>query len=316
MAATIKLKSRKPNNHWVSSYDFEVLLSEYQDKIFKGRKSITFSIPAKACLPLETIVRLLNLSNQFSSLGFKVKLRFLGKESNVMSYCDRMGFFDLLSEKVIVDPEPPEESRRSLFQNNNSSLVELEVVNAKTLNKQLPQKLADTIINHLNDFEDLDKKKLTNIYRTIFSELTNNIYEHSKTELDGYVAMQLYKKGPRPRAELIICDSGLGLLNTIKPSLQNHNRKYRNYSDTELVAEMLTVGISSKDPEIGGGNGLETCFRHASKMNSDLTIRLYDQQFRLFKVKEHENLIDALVPKENLLPVKGTFICFEIPLIP
>jgi hypothetical protein len=315
MAATIKLKSRKPKNNWISSYDFEILLSENKDKIFKGRKSITFSIPAKACLPLQTIVRLLNVSNQYSALGFKVKLKFLGKESNAMSYCDRMGVFGLLQENVLVEPEPPERSRRSIFQNNNGSLVELEIVNAKTLNKKLPQKLADTIINHLGDIDGVNKKRLANIYRTIFSELTNNIYEHSKTKLDGYVAMQLYKKGLRPRAELIICDSGLGLLETIKPSLKMHNKKYKDYLDAELVAEMLTVGISSKDPAVGGGNGIETCFRHASKMNSDLTIRLNEQQYRLFKVSEHDNLIDALVPSLNLLPLKGTFICFEIPLI-
>jgi hypothetical protein len=294
MAATIKLKSRK--NNWVSSYDFEVLLSENKDKIFKGRKSITFSIPAKASLPLETIVRLLNVSNQFSSLGFKIKLKFLGKESNAMGYCDRMGLFELLQEKVIVEPKPPKKSRRSLFQNSNGSLVELEIVNANTLNKLLPQKLAETIVNHLDDIDGVNKKQLVKIYRTIFSELTNNIYEHSKTNLDGFVGMQLYKKGLRPRAELIICDSGLGLLETIRPSLKLHNKKYKDYSDAELVAEMLTVGISSKDPAVGGGNGIETCFRHASKMNSDLTIRLSEQQYRLFKVSEHENLIDALVP--------------------
>lgn len=315
MSATIKLKSRKPKNNWVSSYDFEILLSENKDKIFKGRKSITFSIPAKASLPLQTIVRLLHVSNQFSSLGFKIKLKFLGKENSAMSYCDRMGVFGLLLEEVIVEPKPPKTSRRSIFQNNNGSLVELEVVNSQTLNKQLPQKLADIIINNIDDIDGINKKKLTNIYRTIFSELTNNIYEHSETKLDGYVAMQLYKKGLKPRAELIICDSGLGLLETIRPSLKLHNKKYKNYSDTELVAEMLTVGISSKDPSVGGGNGIETCFRHASKMNSDLTIRLSNLQYRLFKVSEHDNLIDALVPTTNMLPLNGTFICFEIPLI-
>jgi len=315
MAATIKLKSRKPKNDWVSSYDFELLLSENKEKIFKGRKNLTFSIPAKTRLPLETIIRLLNTSNQFSSLGYKVKLKFLGKESSTMGYCDRMGVFELLLDNIAVEPKPPKKSRRSIFQNNNGALVEIEVVNAKTLNKKLPQKLADTIINHLDDIDGVNKTKLANIYRTIFSELTNNIYEHSQTELDGYVAMQLYKNGLRPRAELIICDSGLGLLETIKPSLKLHNKKYKDYPDKALIAEMLTVGISSKDPTVGGGNGIETCFRHASKMNSDLTIRLHDQQYRLFKVCEHDNLIDAFVPSTDLVHLKGTFICFEIPLI-
>lgn len=314
MAATIKIKSSNPTHNWVSSREFELLLSENINNIFKGRKSLKFSIPAKSCLPLETIVRLLNVSNQFSSLGFKVKLVFHGKESDVMGYCDRIGFFDVLQKDVIVEPMPSKESKKALYHNQNTSLVELEVVNSQTLNKQLPKRLAETIVNHLDDIDGINKNKLNNIYRTIFSELTNNIYEHSKTKLDGFVAMQLYKKGARPRAELIICDSGLGLLETIRPSLNSHNIKYKDYSDTELVLEMLTTGISSKNPVIGGGNGIETCFRHARKMNSDLTIRLNVQQYRLFKVSDHPLLADSLLHTDSMLPLSGTFICFEIPL--
>jgi len=314
MAATIKLKSNKPNNHWISGYEFECLLKEYRNKILSGKKALTFNIPAKTRLPLETIVRLLNVSNQFSHRGYKTKLKFHGKDNNAMSYCDRMGLFEHLANEVIIDPKPPECSRSSMYNNRNNGLSELEIVNSVTLNKELPKKLSDIIISHLKDVELSERKKLGNIYRTIFSELTTNIVEHSKTKLDGFVAMQLYKNGRNPRAELIICDSGLGLLETLRPSLKKHNKKYESYSDDNLIVEMLTNGISSKDPIEGGGNGLETCFRHAKKMNSDLSIRLHDSQYRLFKVSEQESLINALRSTHDMLPIEGTFICFEIPL--
>ncbi len=54
----------------------------------------------------------------------------------------------------------------------------------------------------------------------MFSELVGNVYEHSRTQLDGYAVLQVYKNGNSAR--IAVSDSGDGLLNTLRPSLPTH----------------------------------------------------------------------------------------------
>lgn len=309
----IVIENPKPDSNWVSGYIFETLLREELNiSAFYGN-DISFKIPESTYLPVDTIVRLLNLLNQLQHKKYNLTVLFEG-ESESMGYLNRIGFFDFLNPNVTIKPERPTESGRVAFKGNNSSVIELESVTTTKIDNSLPERISQTIFEHFKNESDEEKKKLKQICQAIFSELITNIYEHSKTELDGFAVLQLYK-GDNPRAEVIVCDSGIGLMESLKPSLKSHNAKFANHSGKELIAEIFEVGgVTSKPPTEGAGNGLETCFRQAKKMNSDVSIRLKTEQFRLMKVAEVSNLSDAFKYMDGLIPIEGTFISFSVPL--
>lgn len=310
----ITIESLKPNNGWVNGYAFEVLLQDKVSFISKPKQKLTFEVLEQTKLPLDTIVRLLQLLNQLQSKGHRITLNFKGRSESI-GYLNRVGFFDFLHQDVKVKPARPEESGRQAHMGNSNALMELEAVNTTLNNNELPERISNIIATHLEGHKPEDKKRLQQICRLMFSELITNIHEHSKTNLDGFAALQLYG-GDSPRAEVIVCDSGVGLMESLRPSLKMHNKKFAEFSDKEIIAAILSEGgISSKPLNEGAGNGLETCFRLAKKMNSDVSIRLKNDQFRLIRVEEADDLVNAFKHKEELFPLDGTFICFAVPLV-
>lgn len=312
----IVIEAEDPKKTWISGHTFEQILVKNKNKIQVYSEVLTFKIPEKNSLSLDTIIRLLNLLNQLATKGKKVNLHFLGNENISRGYLLRMKFFELIARSITVSPLIISKPNRSKL--SNSSLIEIELIKSKSQESHhLPGRLTDVIVNNIEkqsaSLSEKDKSKLTVIFKTIFMELINNIHEHSHSSVDGVVALQVYG-GPRPRAEVIICDSGLGMLNTIRPSLKTHNAKFEHLTDSQLVKKMLSEGLSSKDPSEYAGNGLCACFIQASKIKSDITIRLDHSFHRLHKVHEYENPFDSLQSMDNLQRLDGTFICFEIPL--
>ncbi len=309
MAATIQFKSKKPSG-WISGYDFEQILKEAKLKLYKNKKALTIVIQSRANAPLNTLIRLLNVANQLDGEGFKVTLNFAGKTNNLLGYCHAIGLLECLSEGVILKSDKPFDKNAKIKATGNS-YVSIHKISGSVHDKSLPQKLADKITGAIPSISEENRDNLNIQFFSLFSELTRNVCEHSKTELNGFAALQVYR-GANGRAEIVVCDSGIGLLESLKPSFKAHNKKYESYSDLQLIREMLTHGISSKKGDLGG-NGLCTCFLHAKATNSDMHIRLNDAYYHLFKVAEHHNLESALKVSSDLLRLAGTLISFVVP---
>jgi len=314
----IRVVNDNSKTGWVSGYWFEKVLLNNKDKLIKDGKLITFTIPKKTSLTVDCLIRMLSYVNQLQDNGYKIKLDFLSEESPAMGYLDRLGFFQRLHEKVKVKPKPPKISGNQKYHGNNGTLVELAAVNSvEEPSADLSDRLSNAIITFIKkerpNLSAEDILRLDTIYKTLFYELINNIHEHSKTKLDGLVGLQAYG-GATPRIEIVVCDSGIGLLETLKGSLKTHNAKYSDYSDLMLVEEMFNEGISSKNPDEYAGSGLKTCFTQAKKMGSGLAIRISESQFSIREMDIENDDIGVLRFMGDLLPVSGTFICFSIPV--
>ncbi|MBE0365350.1 hypothetical protein PULV_a2129 [Pseudoalteromonas ulvae UL12] len=306
MAATIQFKTEKKSG-WVSGYDLEKLLVEVKDKIFTNKKALTIVIQARANAPINTLIRLINVANQLDHKGVKVTLDFSGKTNKLLGYCETMGFFECLSDGVKLK-SPNGINKVSRIKKSGNSYISINKISGSVHDKSLPKKLAAKITDKIPNITEEQRSELYIQFFSLFSELTRNVCEHSQTELNGLAALQIYKN----RAEIVVCDSGIGLLESLKPSLASHNAAYTGYSDVELILEMLTKGISSKEGD-QGGNGLCTCFHHAKLTNSDMHIRLSETYYHFFKVADKPNLIDSLMISEQLLELTGTFISFAVP---
>lgn len=308
MAATIQFKTKKEKEStWVSFYDFEMLLAEVKNNIFKNKKSLTIVIQARANASINTLIRLLSVANQLSEMGVQVTLNFSGLTNRLLGYCKTIGFFSNLSDKVAIKSSKNVEMTRRA-KSSGTSYISINKISGDVFDKELPDKLATKITKNIPNINETQRNDIHIQFRTLFGELTNNVCQHSQTELNGFAALQIYKN----RAEIVVCDSGIGLLESLRPTLTKHNSEFEGYSDTELVLAMLTQGISCKGRD-EGGNGLMTCFLHAKRTNSDMHIRLEDTYYHFYRVAEKTNLVESLKVSDNLLALSGTFISFAVP---
>ena len=112
---------------------------------------------------------------------------------------------------------------------------------------------------------------------TIFAELIDNVFSHSSTLVDGYAALQCYSAGKR--LSVAVSDSGLGIMETLRPALRTENPRLAALSDIDLLVEIFRDGISRHGPD--RGCGLKGSAAKAIKFNAELDVRLPNQRVLL-----------------------------------
>jgi hypothetical protein len=74
-----------------------------------------------------------------------------------------------------------------------------------------------------------DVEELQGAAWTILAELIDNVFSHSQTPLDGFAALQVYPK--RNCLKVDVSDSGLGMLESLRPALRSESPRLANLSD-------------------------------------------------------------------------------------
>jgi hypothetical protein len=115
-----------------------------------------------------------------------------------------------------------------------------------------------------------DAAELEGAAWTIFCELIDNVFSHSETPLDGYAALQAYQGGDR--LTVAVSDSGLGIMQTLRPSLHATSPRMARLSDLELLVEVFGEGLSRHGAD--RGCGLKGSAAKAMKFKADLDVRL------------------------------------------
>jgi hypothetical protein len=220
-------------------------------------------------------IRLLSLANQLAFSTRRVRINFDEGEAGTMGYLNRMGFFDHLRREVEIFPERPAYSSAILHRGSNSMLVEIARINKTIRDDGLPTRLTEAITHACGNRNDVEELK--GAAWTIFAELIDNIFAHSATQLDGYAALQVYSGGNR--LSVAVSDSGLGIMETLRPSLRTEFPKLEKLADTELLVEVFRQGISRHGSD--RGCGLKGCAAKAIKFNASLDMRLPHQRVLL-----------------------------------
>ena len=126
-----------------------------------------------------------------------------------------------------------------------------------------------------------DAAELKGTAWTIFAELIDNIFSHSRTELDGYAALQVYSRGNR--LSVAVSDSGLGIMETLRPALSVESPRLAGLSDTNLLVEVFRQGLSRHGPD--RGCGLKGSAAKAIKFDATLDVRLPRQRVLLMPAR-------------------------------
>ena len=192
-----------------------------------------------------------------------------------MGYFNRVGFFDHLAPSIEVLPDRPAYSSAALYRGGNTGLVEIARINKDARDQGLPSRLTDALMRSCGSRPDA--AELEGAAWTIFCELIDNVFAHSQTPLDGYAALQVYKNGDR--LTVAVSDSGLGIMETLRPSLQNELPRLADLSDVELLVEVFRQGLSRHG--VDRGCGLKGSAAKAMKFNAELDVRLPFQRVLL-----------------------------------
>jgi len=291
---------------WVGANEFEDALRRSDTPPHDSRVfSVLIEFPTQCKVMVDAAIRLLSLANQLDQCTKRVRLSFEEGETGTMGYLNRMGFFDNLSRGVEVIPDWPSTSGKRRYGGRNVSLVEIERINRNHRDEMLPTRLTDSIMRSCGDRQDAPD--LNGAAWTIFAELIDNVFSHSDTPLDGYAALQVYSGGGHVR--VAVSDSGLGIMQTLRPALKSEFPKLAGLTDAELLVEIFRQGVSRHGSN--RGCGLKGCAAKAIKFKADLDVRMPRNRVQLIPAHGTYQVNTAYC--QNELPLLwGTHLCFKI----
>ena len=298
----IRLPSR-----WTDASRLEEVLRTGPSPHTSSSPEIHFFIPRKCNLMTDAAVRLLSLFNQLDYATRRVTVEFEESDTGVLHYLERIGFFQSLSPNVIVLPQRPTGYTAVRYHGRNRGLVEVERIDRNQKDESLPHKLTTAITEACRNRHDI--KELEGAAWMILAELIDNVFEHSQTRLDGFAALQVYPKSNC--LKVAVSDSGLGLLETLRPALQSEAPRLAELRDVELLVEVFRRGISRHGPN--RGCGLKGCADKAIKFKAELDIRL--PQARVLLVPSINGYAPSRAYCYTGLPlIWGTHLCFTLKL--
>lgn len=257
---------------WTDSSRLDLALHQGGDPHAADTYEVMFVFPVGCKMMLDAIIRMLSLINQLAFTTRRVVLDFQEGESGTMGYLNRMGFFDHLSRHVEVRPHRPEFSAAERYRGANTGLVEIARIAHDHRDQELPSRLTEALMRSCAGRPDV--RELGGAAWTIFAELIDNIFSHSMTPLDGYAGLQVYPRGER--LQVAVSDSGLGIMETLRPALQAESPTLARLSDVQLLVEVFRRGLSRHGAD--RGCGLQGSAAKAMKYHADLDLRLLNQR--------------------------------------
>jgi hypothetical protein len=292
---------------WIDASKFEAALRNSCAPHGVGTFEVNFEFPTNCKVMVDAAIRLLSLVNQLASTTRRVRLDFEEGVSGTMGYLNRMGFFDHLAREVEVLPARPLYSAAEIHRGGNTALVEIARINKDARDEELPTRLTDALMRSCRGRSDASE--LEGAAWTIFAELIDNIFAHSRTRLDGYAALQVYSGGNR--LSVAVSDSGLGIMDTLRPTLKTEFPRLVGLSDTDLLVEVFRQGLSRHGSD--RGCGLKGSAAKAIKFEANLDVRLPNQRVLLTPARGTYRPNTAYC-YEGLPLIWGTHIAFTFGL--
>lgn len=292
---------------WLTSAKFEAALKNSRGPHDAETFEVGFEFPTNCKVMVDVAIRLLSLVNQLASATKRVQLNFEEGEAGTMGYLNRLGFFDFLAPEAEVLPARPGYSAAAIHRGGSTALVEIARISKDARDEGLLARLTGALMRSCSGRADANE--LEGAAWTIFAELIDNIFSHSSTRLDGYAALQVYSGGDR--LLVAVSDSGLGIMNTLRPTLKTEFPHLASLSDTDLLVEVFRQGISRHGAD--RGCGLKGSAAKAIKFKAELDVRLPNQRV-LLSPSRGEYRPNTAYCYDGLPLIWGTHIAFAFQL--
>ena len=249
--------------------------------------------------PYSMLSVLLLGKNYLIKTGNKIKL--VNIPINIHQYLERMDFISKEIFDLDIPLNPKLKLKRSL---KSAKLLEIyEIPNKeresiKSINLVISEfrKKASYILKYwISD-------SIVDYFITVISELCQNIFEHSMNS--GYISMQTYSVGNKNTFCLAICDSGIG----IKESLKNKIEEKENNSADYIKSALFTPISSKRD----FGFGLCQVNSIIERLNGSIFIRSYDAFVAALYNTKKDISGQKIFQKTDLSKFQGTQIAITL----
>jgi hypothetical protein len=304
---------------WIDGLALDRSISKAESPLKSACSTIHFVVPKGCKIFLEAAGRLLAYSNQAIHIGKCVAIDFSDCQ-DTLSYFDRMGFFEMLSDDVVVKPSRSLFSSAELLKGSSEAVYEFGEVNPNDLDEDIPQRLKHSFVSYAGE-------RYSQPAFTVLSELFGNVRDHSESPIPGYIALQRYKgfpgrngyAGVKPHIQTIVSDSGRGITGTLKPILEARYPEIFSKldfsdpkSDPLLVCEVFKKGRISQSSDEGRGLGLKRSGDVAASYDAIISVRegCFELKLTYKSGKLHKVAYELDLPK-----LMGTHICFDFFLV-
>ncbi|MGA3845335.1 hypothetical protein ACI2U9_17655 [Ralstonia nicotianae] len=300
-----ELRVQFPKAQWLSTRQFENALSQVESPLDSACSKVIFEFAPSTSVLLDAIARLLALCNQLIYAGKSVTIDFSGcKETS--KYLNRVGFYDLLDQKVDVLPNRPKRSTAKELHGGNSGLVEVAKIDLQHRDKETPRRLQVSLAEHVA----FPEARL----HTILAELFSNIHEHSSSPIPGFVALQLYRKGSTPHISTVFSDSGTGIAGSLLPTLDAITLAKLDASGKDravaLVELVFTDGQLSRLDDDGRGLGLFRTGECTQRFKGSISVRQDTFEVTIRYTSDERRITS----RTGLRRMNGTHICVKFNL--
>jgi hypothetical protein len=257
---------------WVSDRDFDALLARHDYRaLLRAGGTVKFCFQDTTKVPAHVGLWLLSLFNQLACVPRgRMELEF-APASPLLGYLDRNGWLALLDSRVLTTPERPNLSAADLHRGRAAGLVEVTALPPGAAFEQvrpLVPTLVDKLVQHYPPGRHRDR--LERAVFTVVAELVQNVYLHSETMIAGYAMLQAYPNASRPRVQIAVSDSGVGIPNSLRAAV---SPRLRSRSDAQLIIEACQKGLSRHGADSGRGCGLQRCAQLAAKYGASIVVR-------------------------------------------
>lgn len=142
-----------------------------------------------------------------------------------------------------------------------------------------------------NFLNDKDLQPLSSNLKEVF----NNIFDHSKSDIHGYVLTQYFPK--LKKLSFCICDFGVGISSSVNKYLQGEGEE--TLSDCDAIIKSLELGFSIKSNPRNRGFGLNNVMDFSNSSggrlliisNTGLVIKNYNEDFKRFESPSFEGTL-------------------------
>jgi hypothetical protein len=296
-------------SNWIDSGCFEKSLARVESALESSCKKVVFVISQGCNLLLDSIARLIALSNQLVMYGKEVVIDF--RQRGTYTYVNRIGFFEHLDHQVIVLPTRPDSSGAKRFLRNSNRLVELGIIDPDNLDESLAIRLKEVFVSHAG-------AQYNQAAFTFISELLGNVRDHSESPIPGFIGLQFYENFSPPHIQTVISDSGKGILGTLGPVLKTKYPELAKLAqesnldpDIYLLQQVFTKGQITQSNDEARGLGLKSSKDAASKYNATILVRQNTCEVKFYFRQGKKPKFDY---KVNLPLLRGTHICFDFVL--
>jgi hypothetical protein len=263
----------------ITEDSFEQTLHHYQERSAIDLKEITFIDPYG-------MVGLLEIGEFFSSRGAQ-KTLLLPISEEVISYLERMDFFQFAEKNFILNPSNPREGEKGPRNVHSDVLLEITPIEKTDDIHFIVGKVKERAHAILAAHLHYDESAI-NGFIVSLSEVCQNIIEHS--EYKGLVGIQKYhfQNLNKNVVKIAVMDIGRGFRESL-------SERFSLKNDLDAIEKGLLHG-ASRFADKGRGHGLSAVRRFVKQWNGKLSIRSGNAKLSIIpqwgrgKAKEH-NLV-------------------------